>query len=496
MTNHSAPDDYRDLRGPTARDIIAPIFRHKRAGILTAIAMFAVLAPVVLLSPVEYEAQMKILVKRERLDPIVSADPNLTQQSRADVTEDELNSEVELLKSRDLLEQVVVAAGLSGADTISAGGKTATASERTAVSRAVRELQKDMSVTLIRRTTLIKVSYRSPDPTQAARVLTELERLYLEKHLVLHRPPGAYQFFTDQAERSQAELTAAETRLKEYGRQESVVSADVEKANTLQKLADFEAALQQTRATIEEANRQVAELEAQTAATPARHTTQIRTLENTELIRQLKSKILDLEVRQTEMLRKFTPNYPPVVQVEQELAQARAALERTEGSPLTEGTTDQNPTYQWLQSELARVRTQRAAAIARSAALTDSIRVYRERARQLDEKGAVQQDLRRAMNSAEEKYLLYQRKQEEARISDALDHTRIANVAVAEEPTAPALPSSIKKSWILILGAIMSLMLGVAVTYLLNYFSPHLRTPDEVERALEIPVLVSLRSGR
>jgi uncharacterized protein involved in exopolysaccharide biosynthesis len=342
---------------------------------------------------------------------------------------------------------------------------------------------------------LIKVSYRSLDPTQAARVLTELARLYLEKHLVLHRPPGAYQFFTDQADRSRAELTAAETRLKEYGRQQQVVSADVEKANTLQKLAEFEAALQQTRATIAEANRQVAELETQSSATPARQTTQIRTVENTELIRQLKSRILDLEVRHADMLHKFTPTYPPVVQIEQELTQARAALDRTEKSPLTEGTTDQNPTYQWLQSELARVRTGRAAAVARSAALTESIRVYQEKARQLDEKDAVQQDLRRAMNSAEEKYQLYRRKQEESRISDALDHTRIANVAVAEEPTVPALPSSIRKSWILLLGGIMSLMLGVAVTYLLNYVSPHFRTPDEVERALEVPVLVSLRGG-
>ena len=55
---------------------------------------------------------MKILVKRERVDPIMSADPNAPPQGRADVTEDELNSEVELLKSRDLLEQVAVASGL------------------------------------------------------------------------------------------------------------------------------------------------------------------------------------------------------------------------------------------------------------------------------------------------------------------------------------------------------------------------------------------------
>jgi uncharacterized protein involved in exopolysaccharide biosynthesis len=480
MTNHSDPG--RDLRGPTLRDVVAPIFRHKRAGILTAMALFTGATVMVFLSPKRYEAEMKILVTRERMDPVVSSNPNAPPQGRTDVTEDELNSEVELLKSRDLLEQVAFAAGLYGANS----------TDRIAVSRTVRALQSDLKIALLKKTTLIKVSYRSSDPTSAARVLTELARLYLEKHIVLHRPPGAYQFFTEQAERFRAELTEAEMRLKEFGRQEHVVAPDIEKAGTLQKLADFEAALQQTRGAIADATLRVAELEAQTAVTPSRQTTQIRTSENAALTRELKSRIFDLEVKQAEMLRKFAPTYPPVVEVGEELAQARAALERTEQAPLTEETTDQNPTHQWLRSELARVRTERAAAVARAAALADSVRVYREKARQLDEKGAAQQDLKRAMKSAEENYLLYRRKQEEARISDALDRTRIANVAVAEAPSVPALPSSTGKSWILILGAVMSLMLGTAVTYVLNYLSPYFRTPDEVENALEIPVLASL----
>ena len=90
------------------------------------------------------------------------------------------------------------------------------------------------------------------------------------------------------------------------------------------------------------------------------------------------------------MLRKFTPTYPPVVELEEELAQARAALSGTEQSPLTEETTDQNPTHQWLRSELARVRTERVAAVARAAAIAASVRPIREKARQLDEKGAAQ----------------------------------------------------------------------------------------------------------
>jgi len=240
----------------------------------------------------------------------------------------------------------------------------------------------------------------------------------------------------------------------------------------------------------------VTDLEAQAAQTPLRQTTQIRTSANAELMKELRSKILALEIKRSEMLRKFTPSYPPVVQLEEELAQARAAMSRTEQSPLTDETTDQNPTHQWIQSELARVRTERVAAVARAAAIATSVRAYQEKARQLDEKGAAQEDLKRAIKSAEENYLLYRRKQEEARISDALDHTRIANVALAESPTVPSLPSSSGRSLLLVGGAFMALVLGLAVTYLLDYITPYFHTPDDVERALAVPVLASIPSAR
>jgi uncharacterized protein involved in exopolysaccharide biosynthesis len=493
MFTHQS-DGEGDVRGLTFRDLVTPIFRHKRAGILTAAVLFTVTAAATSFLPTLYEAEMKILVRRERVDPIVSADRNATSQGNSDVTENELNLEVELLKSRDLLEQVVLAAGLHlvGEPPQTDGH---TAADNMSLSRAVQRLEATLKVGPIRKTTLIKVTYRASDAALAARVLKELSRLYLEKHLAVHRPPGAFQFFSAQAERFKTELSEAEGELKQFGRRESVVVAETEKDSTLQKLADFEAALQETRGTIADSTRRIAELEAQTDATPPRQTTQIRTFENVELMRELKSRILNLEVKRGDMLRKFAPTYPPVVELEQELTQARAALERTEGAPLTDETTDQNPTHQWLRSELARVKTERVASAARAAALANSVRVYREKAHELDEKDAAQKDLKRAMKSAEDTYLLYARKQEEARISDALDRTRIANVTVAQQPTVPSMPSSTGKTLLLTIGALMALVLGTAVTYLLDYLSPYFRTPDEVESLLQIPVLASLPAG-
>ncbi len=61
----------------------------------------------------KYESRMEILVNRERLDPVVTTE-STTQlpQMAPQVTEEEINSEVELLQSRDVLEKVVLACGL------------------------------------------------------------------------------------------------------------------------------------------------------------------------------------------------------------------------------------------------------------------------------------------------------------------------------------------------------------------------------------------------
>jgi uncharacterized protein involved in exopolysaccharide biosynthesis len=354
------------VRIPTMRDMVAPVFRQKRVGMLVALATFAAISLFVLARPKQYEAEMKILVKRERVDQLVSGDPNVRPLVRTDVTEDDLNSEVELLKSRDLLAKVAVAAGLHN-------GKQASQHGRDALAGIVQTLQANLRISPIRRTPFIKVAYRASEAATAARVLSELARLYPEKHLALHRPPGAYEFFTAQAGQFRQELSDAEVRLREFGRQEDVVSADLEKQNTLQRVGEFEAALQQAHGATADATRRIAQLETEAAATPARQTTQIRTSENRELVRELKSRILALEVKHAEMLRKFAPTYPPAVEVEQELSQARLALGQAEQSPLTEETTDRNPTHQWLQGELARVKGERAAALARARALETSV---------------------------------------------------------------------------------------------------------------------------
>jgi uncharacterized protein involved in exopolysaccharide biosynthesis len=474
------------LKGRTVSDVITPLFRYRWAALLAFVSVLAgAIVGISMIAP-EYEASMKILVKRERMDPVMTPAPDAPAQASADVREDELNSEVELLKSRDLLESVAVAAGLV------AGGKPDVGTDRVRVSEAVSSLRSDLTIAALRRTTVIDVTYKSPDPVRAERVLAKLADLYIEKHIAVHRPAGAFEFFQEQTQALTRQLETAQARLTDFTHQVRTVSPAAERDATLQQLATFEASLQQTRALIAEADRRVATLDAQIQSTPSRQTTQIQTAEDGDLIRTWKAKLLELELKRNELLRKFTPGYLPVQQVTEEIAEVRTALHDAESRPVTSQTTDQNPTHQWLRDERARVTAERDALAARTTALAATIREYRDQAKYLDDARVEQEALVRDVKSAEAAYTLYQHKQEEARISDALDRIRIANVSLLEAPVVPPVPSQSGRALLLAIGFVAAAVAGVLVAYALHALDPYLRTADQVTSVLGIPVLATL----
>src|SRR6185369_9352448 len=106
----------------------------------------------------------------------------------------------ELLKGRDILEKVVIATGLQTRSRKSLFARLrlheeAATDETTRTLRAVRELENRLDVEPLKKTKLIRVSYQSPDPQLSAKVLQTLIGFYMEKHLQVHRLPGALGFF-------------------------------------------------------------------------------------------------------------------------------------------------------------------------------------------------------------------------------------------------------------------------------------------------------------
>ena len=483
----------------TLRDLLTIGFRHRRLVLFSSLIVFAIACLLVLLRPAQYESEMKILVKRERVDPLVTPEASSQQSSWPGVTEEELNSEVELLKSRDLLEQVVMASGLYTSDETGIGAqlrrmigsREAPKEKEREIAAAVERFTQKLEIQPLRKSNIIRVSYGSAEREAAATVLKTLATRYLEKHLAVHRPSGAFDFFERETERYGGQLTLAQARLTQQNKDAGVVSVQAERDTALRLLADLEATELATGAQIAETSERIRVLQAQLKSTPDRTTTEIRS-GSARLIEQLYITLSDHELKRIDLLRVFQPDYPPVQQLEAQIAKVKAAIAEVEQSPLVEQTTDRNPTHEYLVTEVAKSRAELAALRARAASTARSLAGYQARARRLEQVGLEQQNLVRTATQAEQNYMAYSRKREEARIANALDDLRILNVAIAEEATVPFEPSGPSRSFLLLIAAVAAALTGVVLAFVVDYLDPSFRTPAEVESILGIPVIASI----
>jgi len=468
------------------------LFRQRRVFVCVSGLVLAA-AILYLFVGARYRADMKILVRPGRADAPVSAQENAPLDlTRLGIAEEELNSEVELLRDDEVLRRVVEEDGLGGRDWLHFLRLGEGHAER--VERAARRLARKLQVEPVKKTNLIAISYASDDPRLAAKVLQSLASAYLEKHTVVHRPGGEFRFFEQQTGESRRELEQAQRKLLEFTSGHGVVAAAQERDIALQKLSEVDASYRQTRIELAETEQRVWELKAQLSALPQRSTTQVRTADNPELLKALKSSLLELQLKRTELLTKFEPNHRLVQEVERQIAQAQAAIAAESTSPVRDETTDKDTQYEWAKSELEKAEVQLRALRARAAATAAQEAACRITARQLGEDAIAQDDLVSSEKAAEDNYLLYVKKREEARMADALDQRGIVNVAIAEQPVAPALP--VWSAWtVLLMGLAAAGAAGTGAAFAADHLDPAFRTPDDVLAYLETPVLASLPRG-
>src|SRR5438270_9266804 len=116
MSDHDLARRVDEAVSPTVRELAIILFRQRRIFLCISGLIF-VLAIAYSFAGITYRAHVRVLVRRGRADPPVTAQPNAPPDfSRVEVSEQELNSEVELLKDADVLRRVVQANDLAAHD--------------------------------------------------------------------------------------------------------------------------------------------------------------------------------------------------------------------------------------------------------------------------------------------------------------------------------------------------------------------------------------------
>ncbi|MHC4909001.1 MAG: GumC family protein, partial [Planctomycetota bacterium] len=206
LDTESNGDDYH-LRLRSPRDLMWILRRHasKTIGSFLAVAGLAILA--FLFLPVAYRSDAKVLMRMGRES--LSGDPTVTQTPTVIHTrKSEMNTELEILKSRDLQLELIDAIGAQ------VFVKEQLDSEEQLLKKALKKVENKLGVVSEIDSNIITVSYTHPDREQAQRILQKLMELYIDKHVRAYGTDGSVAFFQQQASDLETRIAELRTQLR------------------------------------------------------------------------------------------------------------------------------------------------------------------------------------------------------------------------------------------------------------------------------------------
>ena len=126
------------------------------------------------------------------------------------MTEEQVYSQIEILGSADVLDEVAYLGWRSVALT------SHSAEEQLKHESKVNRLRKHLQIAAVRKSNVIDVSYKANDPREATTTLQRMMTKFLAREKIVSEPAGASQFFESQAQRSQKEWAAAQQELARF----------------------------------------------------------------------------------------------------------------------------------------------------------------------------------------------------------------------------------------------------------------------------------------
>jgi uncharacterized protein involved in exopolysaccharide biosynthesis len=139
-----------------------------------------------------------------------------------------------------------------------------------------------------------------------------------------------------------------------------------------------------------------------------------------------------------------------------------------------------------IQKMVRAVETEARVARAREETLLANMNTLRREARELNEREARAQSLQRTKDSIEELQATVLKRFEETGLTSALTAT---NIRVTEPATLPTYPVRPRTNLIWTLSAICGLVLGIGAAFVADSLDNRVRTPDDIERVLGVPIL-------
>lgn len=461
---------------------------RKRAALFFGVTLGLIVVGVFVV-PRTYQSEAKVFVRLGRES--VTLDPTATTGKVVGVyesRENELNSVLDVMNSRIILERVVDHLGAdvilterlpetvgtpsgrqrkapaAGEPVRNGAGEpvrkmsplprdaTSSAGD-TKRDKAIRRLERMVYIKHSKKSSVITVGCKAASPELAQRIVQQVLEEFRGVHLQINRTAGSQEFFEKQTRLIAGQLKAARQELQDAKNRLGISTLE-HRRKTLQELirANRTAALTNA-AELSGVQASLRSLQDSLAKLPQTTTAQkVVGFPNGSLDRA-RSQLNALQLREQQLLSRYTAHHPEVIAVRQQIAEAKKIVQR-EAPHAAQSTTAVPPARQQLQirlyTEQARERSLRS-----QAETLD--REYQQLLAELRELNAHEGQIARLEEKVqllEQSHKAYAEKLEQARIDWVLARERISNINVVQPPSYVPKPVAPKKRLIVFLGMI------------------------------------------
>jgi len=517
---------YEDRKVPESslRDIYYVLFRHKKKVVIFFIAVVFIVTLGTFLAPEFYKSDAKLLVKVGRES--VTLDPTATTGQIITVSqprEYELNSELEILKSREIAEKVVDAIGtdiiLKHPDEVVLGDTTAVGITRDAVREARKKIRQaaerplsllerldlqdqlkehdsavlsimgNLDINVENSSNIISLSYEATSPQLAYEVLSKLIDFYLEKHIAVHRTSGSYDFFIEQTEQLREKLAQTEEALRESKNNTGLASLDEQRTIIVERIGTLQEGIEVASADLATSNSKVQELERMLVGLPERTETGRTTGVGNVAYAYMRNSLYDLQLREQNLLSKYTEENQLVKEVRRQIAEAQSVLNE-ENPTHTQVTQNLNTEYQQVKLDLLAEMAISSSLEGRIEEMEGLLADAQDELRVLNDNEAQIMRLQRDMEIQELTYQKYVDNMEQARIDNALQIEKISNIGVVQPASFPMKTSRPNKMLNLFLGLFFGVFGGIGLAFFVEFIDHSLKTQEDVDERLQLKTLV------
>lgn len=436
----------------SVRDFFYVVFRQRYKIILFFLAVVGATLSSLLQSRPTYTSQARLLLRQGR--EFVSLDPTADtgkMMSLYPAWESHVNSELEIIRGRETAEKVVEyvgAARLLGAeakprsgfaDRIAALRKRLTTDssqpQPNPVSVATELLMKKLNIYVQEKSNIIALSYTADSPDTAWDVIRKTVEFYREKHILVHKTPGAFEFFAKETEDLKKQLDQAEVDLRNFKNLFGIASLK-EQQNLL---------VSRDR----ELKTQAESLEVRAAASKTRV-----------------GVLRDLQGRGPGAVRDPSATILGI----QDQKEIQTAIWQAEAEQAA------------LATESDKIKTQQAKVEVELKTLNDTeVRLT---------------DMERNRDIIRGQYQKYMENLEQARVDEALEAKKISTISVVQDATLPKLPDERHRKLKLLVAMFVGLVGGIGIAFVAAALDHAIYVPEDIERRLGLQCLVSIQKSR